>query len=67
MFTLLFSRGLILNKETSMARNAFIKDTAAELLKRFKGVEPSAGEVDSLSEDIAEILTNKYNVSKGNV
>jgi hypothetical protein len=50
-----------------MARNAFIKDTAAELLKRFKGVEPSAGEVDSLSEDIAEILTNKYNVSKGNV
>lgn len=50
-----------------MARNSFIKDTSAELLKHFKGTEPSAGEVDNLSEDIAKILVTKFNVSEGKV
>lgn len=47
--------------------NQLIKVCAGELLKTLKGTEPSAGDVDSLSEEIAILLVKNHNVSRGKI
>lgn len=47
--------------------NSLIKRVSTDLLETLKGEPASAGEVDNLSEDIAEILVTKFNVSEGKV
>lgn len=47
--------------------NYVLKNAAENLLKYFNGTEPSAGEVDKLSEEIAESLVKNHNVSEGKI
>lgn len=42
-----------------------VKSAATYLLENYSGAKPSAGEVDALAEDITQLLTEKYNISKG--
>ena len=42
-----------------------VKTAAAALLENYSGQKPSAGEVDALAEDLTQLLTEKYNISKG--
>lgn len=43
----------------------YVKTAAAALLENYSGAKPSAGEVDALAEDITQLLTEKYHISKG--
>lgn len=45
--------------------NSLIKRVSTDLLETLKGEPASAGEVDKLSETIAEALVNDRGVSKG--
>jgi hypothetical protein len=47
--------------------NYILKNAAENLLKYFQGQEPTAGEVDKLSEGIADLLVKNHNVSEGNI
>ena len=42
-----------------------VKSAAAYLLENYYGAKPSAGEVDTLAEDLTKLLTEKYHISKG--
>lgn len=42
-----------------------VKSAAAYLLENYSSGHSSAGEVDALAEDITQLLTEKYNISKG--
>lgn len=42
-----------------------VKSAATYLLENYSSSHPSAGEVDALAEDITQLLTEKYNISKG--
>ena len=43
----------------------YVKTAAAALLENYSSWHPSAGEVDGLAEDITQLLTEKYHVSRG--
>lgn len=43
----------------------YVKTAAAALLENYSGAKPSAGEVDALAEDLTQLLTEKYHISKG--
>lgn len=47
--------------------NYILKNAAENLLKYFHGQDPTAGEVDKLSEGIADLLVKNHNVSEGNI
>lgn len=42
-----------------------VKSAATYLLENYSSGHPSAGEVDALAEDLTQLLTEKYNISKG--
>ena len=44
-----------------------VESYAAALLQSCKGQEPNLGEVLSLKDDLEELLTTKYNISKGSI
>lgn len=47
--------------------NYILKNAAENLLKHFHGQDPTAGEVDKLSEGITDLLVKNHNVSEGNI
>ena len=47
------------------AEFTYVKTAAAALLENYSSGHPSAGEVDGLAEDIAQLLTEKYHISRG--
>lgn len=47
-----------------MVTNFAVKRIATDLLKVLTGQEPSAGEVDNLSDDLKKLLTEKYGVQE---
>lgn len=51
--------------KAAQAELGCVKTAAAALLENYSGQKPSAGEVDALAEDITQLLTEKYNISKG--
>lgn len=51
--------------KAAQAELGCVKTAAAALLENYSGQKPSAGEVDVLAEDITQLLTEKYNISKG--
>lgn len=51
--------------KAAQAELGCVKTAAAALLENYSGAKPSAGEVDALAEDITQLLTEKYNISKG--
>lgn len=42
-----------------------VKSAAVALLENYSSWPPSAGEVDALAEDITQLLTEKYHISRG--
>lgn len=42
-----------------------VKSAATYLLENYSSGHPSAGEVDGLAEDITQLLTEKYHISRG--
>lgn len=44
-----------------------VESYAAALLQSCTGQEPNLGEVLSLKDDLEELLTTKYNISKGSI
>ena len=44
-----------------------LDEYSATILRRFTGHEPNAGEVISLSEELQNLLVNKYGVSVGSI
>lgn len=42
-----------------------VKSAASCLLENYSSGHPSAGEVDALAEDITQLLTEKYHISRG--
>lgn len=51
--------------EAEWAELKYVKTAAAALLENYSGAKPSAGEVDALAEDITQLLTEKYRISRG--
>ncbi len=51
--------------KAAQAELGCVKTAAAALLENYSGQKPSAGEVDALAEDLTQLLTEKYNISKG--
>lgn len=43
----------------------YVKTAAAALLENYSSWNPSVGEVDDLAEDITQLLTEKYHISRG--
>ena len=44
-----------------------LEDFASQMLESFAGKTPNAGEVISLTEDLTNLLTTKYNISIGTI
>lgn len=51
--------------EADWAELKYVKTAAAALLENYSGAKPSAGEVDALAEDLTQLLTEKYHISRG--
>ena len=51
--------------EADWAELKYVKTAAAAVLENYSGAKPSAGEVDALAEDLTQLLTEKYHISRG--